>query len=182
MLTRKQSSFGKVVKGSFFSLGQTKSWTNVNCRLLHMFRSSASILSFCATDASLNTARMSRLDTSSCSSAVLQSGSLERGEGLGAGVGGDAGADGRLLWGIVEAIGLLDMRIERSLERVSMLLLLGWRVEDCGRPCMLTGELASSSSESNIETGRPSWVSSSKMSSSIIGREPVFRNGDEIIR
>jgi len=84
--------------------------------------------------------------------------------------------------GIVEAIGLLDIRTERGLERVSMLLLLGWRVEDCGGPCMLTGELASSSSESNIETGRPSWVSSSKMSSSITGGETVFRNDDDFVR
>jgi len=71
---------------------------------------------------------MSLFDISSVSSAVLQSGNLASGDGLGAGVGGDAGADGRLFRGIVELIGLQGVRMERGLERPSMLLLWGLRV------------------------------------------------------
>lgn len=128
LLTRKHISFGKVVKGSFFSRGHTKSCTNWSCRLSHILSNSASMRSLEATLASLKTARMSLFDISSVSSAVLQSGNLASGDGLGAGVGGDAGADGRLLWGMVEVSGLQGVRIDRGLERPSMLLRCGLRV------------------------------------------------------
>jgi hypothetical protein len=45
---------------------------------------------------------------------VLQSGARPRGVGLGAGVGGDAGAEGSMLCGIVEAIGLVGVWIGRG--------------------------------------------------------------------
>lgn len=74
---------------------------------------------------------MSLADTSSPSSAVLQSGAGNRwcGEGLGAGVGGEAGAEGRLLYGIVEAMGLFGVRIGRGLERLWRMLLRRCRRE-----------------------------------------------------
>jgi hypothetical protein len=46
---------------------------------------------------------------SSCSAAVLQSGARCVGVGLGAGVGGEAGADGSKLCGIVEERGLVGV-------------------------------------------------------------------------
>ena len=54
-------------------------------------------------------ARMLLMCASSYSAAVLQSGTRCVGVGLGAGVGGDAGADGRRLCGIVEARGLVGV-------------------------------------------------------------------------
>jgi hypothetical protein len=56
-------------------------------------------------------ARMFLMCESSYSAAVLQSGTRCVGVGLGAGVGGEAGADGRRLCGIVEVRGLVGVII-----------------------------------------------------------------------
>lgn len=149
--TLKQISFGNTTNGSFFNLGHTNSCTNVSCRLSHIFRSSARRRCFCWGAASRNLERNTGSNASSLSSASLQSGSLWFGDGLGAGVGGDAGAEGRLLCGSVEAKGLLGVRIDRALERTCMLRRLGRRdgeeKGDCGAPGMLRWESASSSSD-----------------------------------
>ena len=59
---------------------------------------------------------------SSCSAAVLQSGARCVGVGLGAGVGGDAGAEGSRLCGIVEDRGLVGVIMGRGTpERESLL-------------------------------------------------------------
>lgn len=96
------------MKGSFFSRGETNSCTNANCWLLHRFNSSASSLCFSASFMSANSVLTSRTLASSSSCAVLQSGARCIGVGLGAGVGGDAGAEGSRLWGM-EVIGLLGV-------------------------------------------------------------------------
>jgi hypothetical protein len=96
-LTRKQSSSGKVVKGSFFNRGLTNSCTKANCWLLHKFSNSASSRCFSASFISAKRHRTSRTFASSSSPAVLQSGARCIGVGLGAGVGGEAGAEGSKL-------------------------------------------------------------------------------------
>lgn len=116
-LTLRHSSFGKKVKGSFFSRGLTNSWTNASCWLLHIFRSSASNLSFSASFISMNRVRTSRTLASSCSAAVLQSGAFDVGVGLGAGVGGDVGADGSIPWDIVTSIEPAEVWIGRGWAR-----------------------------------------------------------------
>ena len=55
---------------------------------------------------------------------MLQSGALCVGVGLGAGVGGEAGAEGRRLPGIVDAMGLLGVRICLGCDRATKLLFL----------------------------------------------------------
>jgi hypothetical protein len=61
-----------------------------------------------------NCARMLLMSPSSCSAAVLQSGTRCVGVGLGAGVGGEAGAEGRRLCGIVEFRGLVGVIMGRG--------------------------------------------------------------------
>lgn len=95
--TLKHSSFGMRENGSFFNLGHTYSCTNVSSRLSHIFSSSVRIRCLCSDVASLNLALKSGSSESSRSSASLQSGRRCSGDGLGAGVGGEAGAEGKLL-------------------------------------------------------------------------------------
>jgi hypothetical protein len=111
LLTRRHSSSGNVVNGSFFSLGLTNSCTKASCWLLHRLSSSAS--SRCCSPSFMlaNKTRMSLTLASSPSPAVLQSGMRCPGVGLGAGVGGDAGADGSMLCGILVVIGLVGVCI-----------------------------------------------------------------------
>jgi hypothetical protein len=110
------------MNGSFFRRGPTKSCTKASCWLLQIFRSSASRRCFSASDMSTNRERTWRTFASSCSVAVLQSGARCIGVGLGAGVGGEAGAEGSRLWGMVEAMGLVGVCIGRG----------GCRVDDMG--------------------------------------------------
>jgi hypothetical protein len=117
------------MNGSFFSLGLTKSCTKASCCILQRFNNSASSLCFSASVISTNKARISRTFASSCSAAVLQSGALCMGVGLGAGVGGEAGADGRRLCGMVEGGGL-----------DGNLIALGGLVEDMGAFRLLSDE------------------------------------------
>lgn len=97
------------MKGSFFSLGLTNSATKLSSWLSHKLSSSPSSRSRSALFMSPNRARMFLMCESSYSAAVLQSGTRCVGVGLGAGVGGDAGADGRRLCGIVEVRGLVGV-------------------------------------------------------------------------
>jgi hypothetical protein len=74
-----------------------------------MFNSSPSSRCFSPSFISANKARMLLTCESSCSAAVLQSGARPVGVGLGAGVGGDAGAEGSRLCGMVEDRGLVGV-------------------------------------------------------------------------
>lgn len=75
---------------------------------------------------------------SSCSAAVLQSGARCVGVGLGAGVGGEAGAEGSRLCGIVDDSGLVGVMMGRGTpERDS---LLGLRVCATGDESMAARE------------------------------------------
>jgi hypothetical protein len=110
------------MNGSFFNLGLTNSWTKASCELLHMLRSSASNRCFSASFISAKIRRRCRACHSSCSAAVLQSGAfLLVGLGLGAGVGGLAGAEGRTCFAAAwwpppsdTAIGLVGVCIARG--------------------------------------------------------------------
>jgi hypothetical protein len=82
---------------------------------------------------------------------VLQSGARPRGVGLGAGVGGEAGAEGSRLWGIVDAIGLVGVCIGRG---------GGGREDDMGALRFESDEGAG-----NAGGGGGNWVSCSIMSS-----------------
>jgi hypothetical protein len=94
------------MNGSFLSRGLTKSCTKLNCCMLHKFNNSASNLCFSASVISTKRERTFLTCASSCSAAVLQSGALFIGVGLGAGVGGEAGAEGNKLCGMFEGGGL----------------------------------------------------------------------------
>jgi len=96
-------------------------------------------------------------------------------------VGGDTGADGRVLCDIAEVIEPLGVRIEWGLGRPSMLLRRALRVDKeyvCAGPATSISDVASSSSESNMELDCLSNASSTDWSSSMakIGR---LRVGDE---
>lgn len=69
---------------------------------------------------SLNSARVFLICESSCSAAVLQSGTRWVGVGLGAGVGGEAGAEGSVLCGMVEESGLVGVIMGRGAEERDM--------------------------------------------------------------
>lgn len=112
--TLKQSSVGRTMKGSFFNLGLTNSATKLSSWLSHKLSSSPSRRIRSALFMSPNCARMLLMSPSSCSAAVLQSGTRWVGVGLGAGVGGEAGAEGRRLCGIVELRGLLGVSMGRG--------------------------------------------------------------------
>lgn len=73
---------------------------------------------------------------SSCSAAVLQSGARCVGVGLGAGVGGEAGAEGNRLWGMVDDIGLVGVCIGRGVVRD---IVDRFRLRDAGEGYMLVG-------------------------------------------
>ena len=75
---------------------------------------------------------------SSCSAAVLQSGTRCVGVGLGAGVGGDAGAEGSRLCGIVEDRGLVGVIIGRGAPDRD--ILLGFRLWAVGELNMAARE------------------------------------------
>lgn len=104
--TLKQSSSGKAVNGSRFNRGLTKSCTKPSCVELHKFNSSARSLCCSPSFMLAKRIRISLTLASSSSPAVLQSGILWPGVGLGAGVGGEAGAEGSILCGIFAASGL----------------------------------------------------------------------------
>jgi hypothetical protein len=101
---------------------------------------------------------------SSCSAAVLQSGARCVGVGLGAGVGGDAGAEGSRLWCIEAFIGpgLEGVSIGRgAAERDSLFPLRVWAVGDVNmaeRIVLEDAEAAMSVSES-IGTPGVVWPS-----------------------
>jgi hypothetical protein len=114
------------MNGSFFNRGLTKSATKLSSWLSHRFSSSPSSRKRSALVMSPNCIRVFLICESSCSAAVLQSGARWVGVGLGAGVGGEAGADGRSVWCSDEPIapGLEGVRIGRgAAERESLLCL-----------------------------------------------------------
>lgn len=100
---------------------------------------------------------------SSCSAAVLQSGTRCVGVGLGAGVGGDAGAEGRRLCGIVEDKGLVGVIIGRGAPERD--ILLGFREWAAGELNMAAREdeavadAAMSVSESSMWAVAACWSS-----------------------
>jgi hypothetical protein len=101
---------------------------------------------------------------SSYSAAVLQSGTRWVGVGLGAGVGGDAGADWRRLCGIVELRGLVGVIMGRGTPERD--ILWGLRVWAVGEEKMAAreedavAEAAMSVSESSMCcTVEPCWSS-----------------------
>ena len=112
-LTFQQSSLGRTEKGSFLSLGLT-----IVCRKLKVWLSQRSTneLSHSPFAAGLSFAKTRRASSSlgSSGSSRLESrqlvGNTWYGFGLGAGVGGEAGAEGRrglpIAWGIDEALGV----------------------------------------------------------------------------
>jgi len=120
--TLRQSSVGSSMKGSFFSLGLTNSATKLSSWLSHRLSSSPSNRSRSARFMSLKLARIALICESSCSEAVLQSGTRWVGVGLGAGVGGEAGAEGRRLWGMVEESGLVGVMMGRGAPERDILL------------------------------------------------------------
>lgn len=160
------------MNGSFFSRGLTKSCTKLSWWLLHMFSSSPSNRSFSASFMSLNHARTFLKVASSCSDAVLQSGARWFGVGLGAGVGGEAGAAGSRLGGILESMGLVGVCMGAG-ARVRNARLRVLEVAGCGIGCdtgrvdeeaTTSSTVVISSSESLSMTSfglRYSWYSSS---------------------
>jgi hypothetical protein len=101
---------------------------------------------------------------SSYSAAVLQSGTRCVGVGLGAGVGGDAGAEGRRLCGMVELRGLVGVIMGRGApERDILLGLRAWAVGEenmAAREDDAVAEAAMSVSESSMCcTPAPCWSS-----------------------
>jgi hypothetical protein len=147
------------MKGSFFNRGLTNSATKLNSWLSHKFSSSPSSRSRSARFMSLKCARMSLMCESSYSAAVLQSGTRWVGVGLGAGVGGEAGADGRRLCGIVEVKGLVGVIMGRGApERDILLGLRAWAAGEenmAAREDEAVAEAAMSVSESSIWTFEP---------------------------
>jgi hypothetical protein len=146
---------GSTRNGSFFSLGLTNSATKLSSWLSQRLSSSPSNLKRSALLMSPKCPRMALIWESSCSAAVLQSGARWVGVGLGAGVGGDAGAEGSRLWGSVEDNGLVGVIMGRGTpERDS---LLGLRVCATGDESMAArdddaeAEAAMSVSESICE-------------------------------
>jgi hypothetical protein len=142
------------MKGSFFSLGLTNSATKLSSWLSHKLSSSPRSRSRSALFMSPKRARMLLMCESSYSAAVLQSGTRCVGVGLGAGVGGDAGAEGRRLCGIVEVRGLVGVIMGRGAPERD--ILLGLRVWAVGEENMAAreedavAEAAMSVSESSI--------------------------------
>lgn len=107
-----------------------------------------------SSEASEKAALCSRIKASSSSSAVLQSANRRCGEGLGAGVGGDAGADGRLLFGKLVLSGLLGVLRDRGRDRCKALLRRGLLVGLGGKAeCLEIGyeDMMVSSSDSDID-------------------------------
>lgn len=93
-LTFKHNSSGKCSNGSFFSLGDTKADTKLSWLLLHMFNISAKHLCRSASLIDGKCSLMIFKKESSFSPAEAQLGALWNGPGDGAGVGGEAGAEG----------------------------------------------------------------------------------------
>jgi len=151
------------MKGSFFNRGLTNSATKLNSWLSHRLSSSPSNRNRSALFMSLKRARTLLMCASSYSAAVLQSGTRCVGVGLGAGVGGDAGADGRRLWGIVDVRGLVGVIMGRGApERDILLGLRVWAVGEenmAAREDEAVAEAAMSVSESSIWTFEACWPS-----------------------
>ena len=164
VLTLRHSSVGNTMKGSFFNLGLTNSATKLNSWLSQRFSSSPRSRNRSARFRPLNCSRVSLMCESSCSAAVLQSGARCVGVGLGAGVGGEAGAEGSRLW-CIEAFmgpGLDGVSIGRGAEdRDSLLPFRVWAVGDVNMPdrTVLDDAAAMSVSESIGTPGVvwPSW-------------------------
>ena len=95
--TLKHSSLGRTKKGSFFSLGLTIWWRKLKVWWSQVSTKDHSHASFSCRDSVRKCNRASlRIGSSGMSSvATWYKGIRVRGVGLGAGVGGDAGADGR---------------------------------------------------------------------------------------
>ena len=100
--TLKQSSFGKALNGSFFSLGLTIWCRKLKVWLSHSSTSDLNQFSFAAISNPLSKfLASSRTGSSTSSRARCQAvGDLRWGVGLGAGVGGEAGADGKRGFGM----------------------------------------------------------------------------------
>lgn len=129
--TLKDSSVGSTRNGSFFRRGLTNSATKLSSWLSHRFSSSPSSRNRSARFISPKCPRMALMCESSCSDAVLQSGARCVGVGLGAGVGGEAGAEGSRLCGIVAESGLVGVMMGRGTpERDRRLGLRVWATGD----------------------------------------------------
>lgn len=110
---------------------------------------------------SLKLARMFLICESSCSAAVLQSGTRCVGVGLGAGVGGEAGAEGSRLCGSVEDSGLVGVMMGRGApERDILLGLRAWAAGELNmaRDDDAVAEAAMSVSESSVCAPAACWV------------------------
>jgi hypothetical protein len=142
------------MNGSFFSLGLTNSATKLNSALSHRLSSSPRSRIRSALFISPKRARVFLICESSYSAAVLQSGTRCVGVGLGAGVGGEAGADGRRLCGIVELRGLVGVVMGRGTpERDILRGLREWAVGEenmAAREEDAVAEAAMSVSESSM--------------------------------
>jgi hypothetical protein len=153
------------MKGSFFSLGLTNSATKFSSWLSHRLSNSPSNLNRSALCMSLKRARMLLMCASSYSAAVLQSGTRIVGVGLGAGVGGEAGADGRRLCGIVDVRGLVGVIMGRGADDRDILLgLRVWAVGEenialAAREEDAVAEAAMSVSESSMWVFEACWPS-----------------------
>lgn len=152
------------MNGSFFSLGLTNSATKLNSWLSHRLSSSPSSRMRSARFMSPNCARMLLMSPSSCSAAVLQSGTRCVGVGLGAGVGGEAGADGSRLCGIVEESGLVGVIMGLGAPERDMRPLRPWTLgevymADREDEAVALAEAAMSVSESSMGAPAASWSS-----------------------
>lgn len=95
--TLRQSSSGKLVKGSFFSSGLTNWWTKLSCWLVQRLSRSASSRVRCELLQLLKCWRTLAWKKSSSAAASLQSGWMCDGPGDAAGVGG-GGGDPVMVW------------------------------------------------------------------------------------
>jgi hypothetical protein len=148
------------MNGSFFSLGLTNSATKLNSWLSHRLSSSPSSRNRSALFISLKSTRVFLICESSCSAAVLQSGTRWVGVGLGAGVGGDAGADGSRLCGIGAAVderGLVGVIIGRGAEERDILLCFrAWALDEENMFVRMDEEAVAEAAMSVSESG---WTS-----------------------
>lgn len=102
--TLRQSSSGKCSNGSFFNLGETKLETKLNKLLSHIFSNSAKSRCLSAWFRLTKCPLASRKNVSSFSPAEFHVGALWNGVGEGAGVGGEAGAEGSILSGKLDRV------------------------------------------------------------------------------
>jgi hypothetical protein len=151
--TRKHSSVGSSINGSFFNLGLTNSATKLSSWLSQRFSSSPSSRKRSALFISLNCTLVFLICESSCSAAVLQSGARCVGVGLGAGVGGE----GRRLFGIVEPRGLVGVIM--GLGAAERDILLGLRVCAVGDENMFeVGRIEDEGPGAAISVSESGWM------------------------